>query len=110
MAVNARGTARRKLIVRTARVWTRLYKRLVPDLKEITHTWLARLVKQAEDESSMGTLENPPVISSKFTAKLSRTLREAYAQGYWLNSLYVEELRTGGKYSGKVKLSDELNS
>lgn len=107
MAVNARGTARRKLIVRTARIWSRLYKKLVPELKMITHSWIVRMTKQGEQESSIGTLEVEPDFPVKFTSKLTRTLREAYAQGYWLNRLYVEELKSGGKYRGRVKLSDE---
>ena len=107
MAVDARRIARRKLIVRTARIWSRLYKGLVPELKQMTRVWLTRLVKQAEQESSLGTLEAPLDFPAKFTTKLVRTLREAYAQGYWLNRLYVEDLKNGGKYRGRVKLSDE---
>jgi SPP1 gp7 family putative phage head morphogenesis protein len=54
-------------------------------------------------------LDNPLQIPEQFTKKLSRTLREAYAYGYWLNHLYVEELKaakSGYRYRGKVSLSD----
>ena len=81
----------------------------MPELKDITSNWLERLIKQAVHEASKGYLENPPELSEKFTQKLSRILREAYAQGYWLNHLYIKELEavyTGRKYRGRIKLAD----
>ena len=41
----------------------------------------------------------------KFTKILKRDLREALAYGYWLQWLYLYELR-GKKYRGKITLSD----
>ena len=45
----------------------------------------------------------------KFTETLQGKLREAMAYGYWLNHLYVQEIKAayqGRKYHGKVNLSD----
>ena len=84
----------------------------MPDLKDITREWLKKFQKQAETEVSSGIINNPPEISSKFTKKISRVLREAYAHGYWLNHLYVQELKaakTGRRYKGKVELADIPN-
>ena len=81
----------------------------MPELKEITRNWIERLIKQYVQESASGYLENPPEMPSKFSQKLSRTLREAYAQGWWLNHLYVRELAavySGKKYRGHIKLAD----
>lgn len=85
-----RQVSRRKLITRTARVWTRLYKGTVPYLKEEIERWLRELEKYSEDEASSGLVITPPEISPKFTERLTKTLREAYAYGYWLNHLYVK--------------------
>ena len=104
--------------MRTARIWTRFYRELTGSLKETAQSWLntfekqARLKKlltQARQDLSRGEIPNPPEIPDKFTQTLSRKLREAMAQGYWLNHLYVHELKAaheGRKYQGKVKLSD----
>lgn len=57
----------------------------------------------------MGYIETSPEIPEKFTKILQRKLRESMAQGYWLNHLYVQELKTayrGRKYRGKVTLSE----
>ena len=97
------------MISRTARIWTRLYKQLVPELKDIARKWLEKLIKQAEQESSSGYIDNPPKLSPEFTQMLRKTLREAYAQGWWLNHLYVLELEaayTGLRYRGKITLAD----
>lgn len=104
-----RQVARRKLITRTARVWTRLYKELVGKLKAHSKHWLRSLEKYAEAEASSGLVINPPEISPKFSERLTQTLREAYAYGYWLNHLYVQELKNaqaGRSYQGRVKLGD----
>ncbi len=71
--------------------------------------WLRKLEKYSEDEVSSGLVINPPEISPKFTERLTTTLREAYAYGYWLNHLYVQELKnaqSGRSYKGKLKLSE----
>ena len=97
------------MISRTARIWTKLYKQLVPNLKDITRKWLEKLIKQTEQESSSGYIDNPPELSPEFTQRLRKTLREAYAQGWWLNHLYVLELEaayTGRRYRGKITLAD----
>ena len=106
----ARKRSRRELIKRTARIWTKLYKSLVQDLKEIAHKWLTRLLKQAEAEISLGYISDVAEIPSKFTQTLERTLRQALAQGYWQNHVYVQELKyahEGKKYRGKITLSDD---
>lgn len=97
------------MITRTARVWTRLNKALVKDLNEIAQSWLKRLMGSAEKEISSGQLENVPELPEKFIKTLSKKLREAFAQGYWLNHLHVQELKVakeGKKYHGRIKLSD----
>ncbi len=97
------------MITRTARTWSRLYKQLVPKLKDIAREWIENLIKQAVQEASLGYIENPPKIPSEFTQRLNRTLREAYAQGCWLNHLYVLELKgayTGRRYKGRITLAD----
>ena len=101
--------ARRNVISRTARIWTRLYKQLVPELKDIAQKWIEKLIKQAVQESSSGYIDNPPKLSPEFTQRLRKTLREAYAQGWWLNHLYVLELEaayTGLRYRGRITLAD----
>ena len=88
------------MITRTARIWTRLYKEAVPDLKATAHRWLEKVLRQTE---------TPPELPAKFEKRISRMMRSAYAYGYWLSHLYVEELkaaRKGKKYQGKVTLSD----
>ena len=97
------------MIARTARIWSRLYKQAVPELKDIARKWVEKLINQAVQEISSGTLENPPELSIKFTQRLRKTLREAYAQGWWLNHLYVKELEAaymGLRYRGKLTLAD----
>ena len=104
-----RRNARRNVISRTARIWTKLYKQCVPELKDIARKWIEKLIKRAEQESSSGYIENPPEIPSEFTQRLSKTLREAYTQGWWLNHLYVLELEaayTGRRYRGRITLAD----
>ena len=82
---------RRELITRTARVWTRINKKLVEALNKITQEWLKDTDKNFPEE--------------KITKTLKRNLREALAYGYWLQWLYLYELR-GKKYRGKITLSE----
>ncbi|MBR0167107.1 MAG: minor capsid protein [Synergistaceae bacterium] len=106
---NARKVARRNLIIRTARTWSRLYKELTASLKETAQSWLNTFEKQARKDIALGYIEDTPEIPEKFTKILQKKLREAMAQGYWLNHLYVQEIKSayqGRKYRGKVKLSD----
>ncbi len=86
-----------------------MYKQLVPKLKDIARKWIENLIKQAVQESSSGYLEPHSELSQQFTERLKQTLREAYAQGWWLNHLYVKELEaayTGGRYRGRLTLAD----
>lgn len=106
---NARTTVRRNLISRTARIWTKLYRELTESLKGIAQGWLNKLQAQARRDIAVGYIETSPEIPEKFTKILQRKLRESMAQGYWLNHLYVQELKTayrGRKYRGKVTLSE----
>ena len=67
-------------------------------------------MKQAEAEISLGYISDVAEIPSKFTQTLERTLRQALAQGYWQNHVYVQELKyahEGKKYRGKITLSDD---
>lgn len=83
--------ARRELITRTARVWSRLTKKLEKELNKIADNWIKGLCEAEFPE--------------KFTKILKSSLREALAYGYWLQWLYLSELR-GNKYQGKITLSD----
>ena len=96
--VAGRRTAsiRRDLILRTARVWSKLNKNLTKELNKITQNWLDEAFKEPE---------NSHEIPIKFTRVLQRTLREALAYGYWLQDLYLFEQR-GKKYKGKITLSE----
>lgn len=100
-----RRKLRRQLISRTARIWSRLNKRLNQDLNEIIQSWLKKLIKQAESDIASGDVSNAPDIPEKFTKVLQQTLREALAYGYWLQELYLYEIR-GKKYKGKITLSE----
>ena len=106
---DARRVARRNLIARTARMWTRLYRELTGSLKETGQTWQNEILKQARQDISAGYMNTSPELPDKFTNTLLRKLREAMAQGYWLNHVYVQEVRAayeGRKYRGRVTLSD----
>ena len=105
-----RKQARRNAIVRTSRIWTKLYKELTSELKDISHKWLKSLLRQAEHEISSGTLTTVKELPERFTRRLTQTLRHSLAQGYLLNHVYVHELkkaREGKKYHGRITLSDE---
>ena len=105
-----RKQSRRNLIARTARIWTKLYREATQNLKAITHNWLKKFLKQAEQEIASGYVSDIQELPSKFTQTLERTLRQALAQGYWLNHVYVQELRhakQGTKYHGRINLSDK---
>ena len=106
---NARTVARRSLITRTARTWSRLYKEITANLNQITQKWLESVERQAQRDIASGDILNPPEFPEKFTETLQAKLREAMAYGYWLNHLYVQEIKAayqGRKYHGKVNLSD----
>ena len=83
--------ARRELITRTARIWSRLTKKLEKGLTEIANNWIKELCEKEFPE--------------KFTKILKSNLREALAYGYWLQWLYLYEL-CGKKYRGSIKLSE----
>ena len=86
-----------------------MYKQLVPELKDTARKWLESLIKQAVSVSASGVLSTDAELPAKFTKQLQRTLREAYAQGYWLNHLYVLDIKgvyTGRRYRGRVTLAD----
>ena len=75
----------------------------------MAQNWQDKLLRQARQEIASGYIETSPEIPEKFTKTLQKKLREALAQGYWLNHIYVREVKAayeGGKYKGKVTLSD----
>ena len=86
-----RQRLRRELIIRTARVWSRLTKELKNKLNEVADSWIKELCDKEFPE--------------KFTKILKSGLREALAYGYWLQWLYLYELR-GKKYRGKITLAE----
>ena len=89
-----RRRLRNELISRTARVWSRLNRNLVKELNEVAQDWIKKLSQDIEAK-----------FPEKFTKILKRNLREALAYGYWLQHLYLYELR-GKKYRGKITLSE----
>ena len=86
-----RQRARRELIIRTARVWSRLTKEINKKLNEVADSWIKDFCDKEFPE--------------KFTKILKSKLREALAYGYWLQWLYLYELR-GKKYRGKITLAE----
>ncbi len=98
-----RRRLRRELISRTARVWSRLNKSLIKELTDISQTWLDKLIKPVN--VATGDLADTPKFPERFTRTLKRTLREAFAYGYWLQYLYLYEL-SGKKYYGKITLAE----
>ena len=98
---------RRELIARTARIWTRLYKELKGELRPIVHKWL----KSVNQQIYSGVIELPE-LPPKFHEVLSKVLREAMAQGYWLSHVYIQEVKASAnkrKYRGRITLADNLN-
>ena len=63
------------------------------------------MLKQAEEDTASGDITIIPEIPRKFTRILQKVLREALAQGYWLQHLYLQEIR-GKKYRGRITLAD----
>ena len=105
----ARAITHRKLIARTARVWKKINRSLVSSLKEIVQDWLKKILRKAEGEIATGYISEIPDLPKKFTETLKNSLRQALAQGYWLNHIYVQEIRAqsqGKTYHGTITLSD----
>ena len=102
--------SRINFISRKARIWSRLNKSLVKSLDTISENWLNRILNQAENDIAAGDILEIPKLSLKFERQLSSTLREAMAQGYWLQHIYLQECRSidrGKKYRGRITLSDD---
>lgn len=97
---------RREFISRKSQVWSRLNKSLVKSLNEIIQVWLKKVEKYTDDVPDL------PAMPDKFTKTLNKTLREALAYGYWLNHIYLQELRAAyykTKYRGKITLADKIS-
>jgi len=97
MAIRQRQRLRRELITRTAQIWSKLNKRLIKDLNKISQSWINELFQNIDTE-----------FPKEFTEILKSNLREALAYGYWLQWLYLYELR-GNKYRGKITLAEGDN-
>ena len=70
---------------------------------------MKKLLSQAQRDISSGDITNTPELPQKFSRTLNEILRKSLAYGYWLNHLYVQELKAaskGKKYNGKITLSD----
>ena len=103
---------RREIIARTGRVWSKLNKAIVKDLEAITQSWLNRLLNHARQEIASGSITDIPEFPGKFDKELSSVLREAMAYGYWLNYVYLQEVRAayrGKKYRVKITLADKVD-
>lgn len=94
---------RREIISRKARVWSRLTKSLRSSLNNIAHTWIKELISSTQEVS----------LPKKFNHELNKILREVLAYGYWLNHIYLQELRAivnKTKYQSKITLSDTISN
>ena len=89
-----RKRLRRELITRTAQIWAKINRKLIKDLRKISTEWLQEITTSQEQE-----------IPKEFTNILQKALREAMVYGYWLQYLYLFELK-GNKYRGKITLSE----
>lgn len=79
------------------------------ELDETAQEWLKGLLKRAERDTPSGDIADIPELPKKFNKILNQRLRGALAQGYWLQHVYLQELRAanqGKKYRGKITLSD----
>lgn len=79
------------------------------ELKDILHAWLKEVIRQGVREASEGSVGEAPALPQKFTWRLARMCRQALANGYWLNHVYLQEVRAaheGRKYTGRVTLAD----
>ena len=63
---------RQKLISRTARIWTRLNKKLVQELNETAQSWLQKLLKQARKDIAVGDISDEPKFPEKFSKELKK--------------------------------------
>ena len=97
--------ARRNLISRKARTWTRLRKEFLSDIKEPIEKWLEKVLRQSEHDIGAGEILFEPEISQKITRIIAKLLKSSLAYGYWLQHVFIQECRNG-KYRGRVKLAD----
>lgn len=83
--------ARTNLISRTARVWSKLGRSLVSDLKGISQPWVERVLKAAMKNIEVGYLEDAPALPARFERELRDALNYAALQGFWLQHVYMKE-------------------
>ena len=103
--------ARTNLIARTARIWSRSGRSLSQGLNAVVQSWLKKVLKEAERDIAAGDFMNIPALSPKAEKVIRDAMREALAQGYWLQHVYMRECEAavrGGNFRGKVTLSDEM--
>ena len=83
--------ARKNLISRTARVWSKLGRSLISDLKGVSQPWVERVLKAAMKAIEVGYLEDAPALPAKFERELRDALNYAALQGFWLQHVYMKE-------------------
>ncbi|MBQ7263575.1 MAG: hypothetical protein IJR14_07620, partial [Synergistaceae bacterium] len=84
--------ARRDLISRTARVWSRLGRSIIKERGAELDAWISRLMANAEVAASGGELDAPP-FPGGWADALREDLVYALAQGFWLQHVYMQEAR-----------------
>ena len=85
--------ARRDLISRTARVWSRLGRSIIKERGAELDAWSSRLMASAEDAVMKGTDIDAPPFPPTWGDALRDDLLYAMAQGFWLQHVYMQEAR-----------------
>lgn len=83
--------ARKNLISRTARVWSKLGRSLFGDLNGIAQAWVGRVMQTARKNVATGYLDAIPSMPRSFERGLRDGLVYALVQGYWLEHIYMKE-------------------
>ena len=85
--------ARRDLISRTARVWSKLARSIIKERGAEVEAWSSRLMANAEEATTKGTELDAPPFPGGWADALRDDLIYAMAQGFWLQHVYMQEAR-----------------
>ena len=85
--------ARRDLISRTARVWSKLARSIIKERGAELDAWISRLMANAEEATTKGTELDVPPFPGGWADALRDDLIYAMAQGFWLQHVYMQEAR-----------------
>ena len=101
--------ARRNLIARTARIWSRSVRALFQGLNQVVQAWVKKVLKEAERDIAAGDFLSVHGLPPKAEKAIQDAMREALAQGYWLQHVYMLECEAairGTTFKGTVTLAD----